>query len=295
MIQSLVRKGKVADLVGRYGQVIMDECHHVPAVSFERVLAEAKARFVVGLTATPHRRDGLHPIIEMQLGPVRFSVDAKSEAARRPFGQRLVVRETAFHLPARSKTPTIQELYAALAGDQKRNEMILDDVINSLAEGRSPILLTERKDHLQGFAERLRGFTRHLVVLHGGMSARERRTVMESLAAIPPEDERLVLATGRYIGEGFDDARLDTLFLALPVSWKGTLVQYTGRLHRLHPGKSEVRIYDYVDREVPMLSRMFEKRLRGYRAIGYVPDDMRSGSVEATTDIAPEEDVDLDA
>jgi hypothetical protein len=135
------------------------------------------------------------------------------------------------------------------------------------------------------------------VVSYGrsGMSARERRTVMESLAAIPPEDERLVLATGRYIGEGFDDARLDTLFLALPVSWKGTLVQYTGRLHRLHPGKSEVRIYDYVDREVLMLSRMFEKRLRGYRAIGYVPDDMRSGSVEATTDIAPEEDVDLDA
>jgi superfamily II DNA or RNA helicase len=233
------------------------------------VLAEARARFVVGLTATPQRRDGLHPILEMQLGPVRFCVDSRSEAARRPFEQRLVARETAFHLAAQSKTPTIQEIYAALAADPKRNAMILDDVIASLEEGRSPILLTERKDHLEFFAERLRGFTRHLVVLHGGMSARARRTEMELLAAIPADNERLVLATGRYIGEGFDDARLDTLFLVLPVSWKGTLVQYTGRLHRLHPGKSEVRIYDYVDREVPMLSRMFEKRLRGYRAIGY--------------------------
>jgi superfamily II DNA or RNA helicase len=169
-------------------------------------------------------------------------------------------------------TPTIQELYAALAIDKSRNEMILDDVIASLEERRSPILLTERKDHLEFFAERLRGFTPSLLVLHGGMSARARRKAMDSLAAIRPGQERLVLATGRYIGEGFDDARLDTLFLALPISWKGTLVQYAGRLHRLHPGKTEVRIYDYVDREVPMLLRMFEKRLRGYRAIGYARD-----------------------
>jgi superfamily II DNA or RNA helicase len=205
----------------------------------------------------------------MQLGPVRFGVEAKSEAARRPFKHRLIVRETTFREAGRSRTPSIQGLYAALAADERRNELILNDVIASLETGRSPILLTERKDHLEFFARRLEKFTRHLVVLHGTITARGRNAVRNLLAEIPADQERLVLATGRYVGEGFDDARLDTLFLALPVSWKGTLVQYTGRLHRLHPGKTEVRIYDYVDREVPMLVRMFERRLRGYRAIGY--------------------------
>jgi len=128
------------------------------------------------------------------------------------------------------------------------------------------------KDHLEHLATRLRPLVRHLVVLQGGMAPSERREVMAQLASIPGDEPRLVLTTGRYIGEGFDDARLDTLFLTMPVSWKGTLVQYAGRLHRLHPGKTEVRIYDYVDRKVPLFLRMFEKRLRGYRAIGYARD-----------------------
>jgi len=273
MLQSLVRKGQVSDLVAGYGHVIVDECHHCPCVSFERVLAETKARYVTGLTATLRRRDGHDPIIRMQLGPVRFSVDPKSQAARHPFEHKLVVRETRFQPPAVSDRAGIQGLYAALAADPKRNELIFDDVIRALEEKRSPIVLTERRDHLEHFAERLRPFTRHLIVLHGGMKPKERREVLARLAAIPDEEERLLLATGRYVGEGFDDARLDTLFLALPVSWRGTLVQYTGRLHRLHPGKIEVRIYDYVDRGVPMLVRMSEKRLRGYRAIGYACDD----------------------
>jgi superfamily II DNA or RNA helicase len=269
--------------------VIVDECHHVPAVSFERVLGEVRAHYIVGLTATPQRRDGQHPITEMQLGPVRFAVDAKNEAARRPFEHRLVVRETSFHA-ARARTPTIQELYAVLAANEKRNDLILNDVIASLEEGRSPILLTERKDHLEFFTKRLEKFARHLVVLHGTMTARGRNAARDQLAAIPADQERLVLATGRYIGEGFDDARLDTLFLALPVSWKGTLVQYTGRLHRLHPGKTEVRIYDYVDREVPMLRRMFERRLRGYRAIGYARGEAPLALGEASEDVVVEYD-----
>jgi len=272
MIQSLVRLDRVDDLVATYGHVVVDECHHVPAVSFERVLSEVKARFLTGLTATPRRRDGLHPIAEMQLGPVRFAVDARSDAARRPFDHRLVVRETMFGASRKESFDRIQPLYASLATDEHRNRLILADVAGALAEGRSPILLTERKDHLEYLANRLRGVARHLVVLRGGMTPTERRAAFVALAAIPNDEPRLVLATGRYIGEGFDDARLDTLFLAMPVSWKGTLVQYTGRLHRLYPGKTEVRIYDYVDREVPMLLRMFEKRLRGYRAIGYARD-----------------------
>jgi len=268
MIQSLVRKDKVDDLVANYGHIIVDECHHLPAVSFERVLAEVRACFITGLTATPQRRDGHHPIIEMQLGPVRFTVDARNQAAHRPFNHNLILRETGLNFDDNNDL-SIQEIYRRLATDEQRNNQIFNDVLQALEEGRSPILLTERKEHLEYFANRLQNFTRNLIVLQGGKSAKRRRDDLDRLAAIPDNEERLILATGRYIGEGFDDARLDTLFLALPVSWKGTLIQYAGRLHRLHPDKTEVRIYDYVDRDVPMLARMFEKRMRGYRAIGY--------------------------
>jgi len=292
MIQSLVRKESVADLVAGYGQVIVDECHHLPAVSFERVLAAAKARYVTGLTATPHRRDGRHPITQMQLGPVRFTVNAKTQASQRPFEHRLIVRETGFRPSTAAVDGGIQGLYAALAQDETRNAMILNDVIRALADGRSPILLTERRDHLEYFAKKLRPFARHLVVLQGGMGAKASRNVRDRLAAIPATEERLLLATGRYIGEGFDDPRLDTLFLVLPVSWKGTLVQYTGRLHRLHPGKRDIRIFDYVDREVPMLLRMFEKRLRGYRAIGYARGEAPLGYGEPADETTVEYDED---
>ncbi len=292
MIQSLLRKGTVQDLVTSYGQIIADECHHVPAVSFERVLAEANARYLVGLTATPQRRDGQHPIIEMQLGPACSTVSPTSQAAERPFVHTLIVRDTGF-TTTNTGSRTIQELYAALAADEKRNRLILDDVVQSLEEGRSPILLTERRDHLEYFAARLENLARHLVVLQGGMSTKQRRDVKEKLAGIPDNEERLVLATGRYIGEGFDDPRLDTLFLALPVSWKGTLIQYTGRLHRLHPAKKEVRIFDYVDRDVPMLVRTFERRRRGYRAIGYTSGEMPMGYGERGDEVVLEYDEDV--
>ena len=273
MIQSLVRKDKVDDRVSNYGHVIVDECHHLPAVSFERILAEVKARFVTGLTATPQRRDGHHPIIEMQLGPIRFSVDARNQSVQRPFIHKLIIRDTESSFDDNGDL-RIQDLYRRLATDEHRNNMIFNDVLHALEAGRSPILLTERKEHLEYFADRLRNFTRNLVVLQGGRGNKKRRDDLDRLAAIPDNEERLVLATGRYIGEGFDDARLDTLFLALPVSWKGTLIQYAGRLHRLHPDKTEVHIYDYVDRNVPMLARMFDKRLRGYRAMGYSTEEV---------------------
>lgn len=168
--------------------------------------------------------------------------------------------------------PKIQQIYAAIASDKERNGLIIEDIMQSLEEGRSPIVLTERKDHLDVLADELRDNVRHLVVLKGGLTAKKRREAIDQLKTIPADEVRLVLATGRFIGEGFDDARLDTLFLAMPFSWKGTLVQYAGRLHRIHPGKKEVRVYDYVDRNVPMLLRMHEKRLRGFRAIGYAMD-----------------------
>jgi superfamily II DNA or RNA helicase len=275
MLQSLVRKGVVDDLVADYGHVIVDESHHVPAVTFERVLSEVRAKFVTSLTATPNRRDGQHPILHMQCGPIRYAVHARSPLAQRPFENRLILRNTTFQ-PATAHDQGIQTLYSELAADGERNALIVNDVCAALDEGRSPIVLTERKDHIERLVASLRGRVRHLVVLHGGMSPKARREEMERLDAIPDDEERLLIATGRYIGEGFDDARLDTLFLTLPVSWKGTLVQYAGRLQRLHAGKTELRIYDYLDRRVPVLQRMFERRLRGYRAIGYSMDEAES-------------------
>jgi superfamily II DNA or RNA helicase len=272
MIQSLVRKTEVADCLSDYGQIIVDECHHLPAASFEKVLSEAKAKYFVGLTATPQRRDGHQPIIHMQIGPIRYKCDAKSQLAQRPFKHHLIVQDTEFNLPDTSADIRIQELYGLLTTDKIRNEQIINDVLGAMEDGRSPVLLTERKDHLEYFHSRLKGFVRNIVVLRGGRSPKARNEIQEQLESIPADEERLLLATGRYIGEGFDDARLDTLFLALPVSWKGTLIQYAGRLHRLHPGKEEVRFVDYVDVKVPMLARMFEKRRRGYRAMGYQED-----------------------
>ena len=283
MIQSLARREDVEDLVATYGHVLVDECHHVPAVSFERVMREVRARYVTGLTATPKRRDGHHPILEFQLGPIRYSMDPKKLAADRPLQHQLVVRETGFRLDAFGGTPGIQEIYGQLAADEARNRMIVDDVIGALEDGRSPILLTERRSHLEYLAEQLKRVTPNLVILQGGMGKKRRRAAADMLSSIPDAEERVILATGRFVGEGFDDARLDTLFLTMPFAWKGTLVQYAGRLHRRHRGKTEVRIFDYVDRDVPMLNRMFEKRLKGYRAMGYELADV-SNMADAVRD-----------
>ncbi|MHB8845332.1 MAG: TOTE conflict system archaeo-eukaryotic primase domain-containing protein [Nitrospirota bacterium] len=270
MIQSLVRKDEVSDEVADYGQVIVDECHHLPAVSFERVLNEVKARYVVGLTATPYRRDGHQPIIHMQCGPVRYKVHPKSQEARAQFKHQLICRTTDFTIE--NPDAAIQEIFANLVNDKKRNALILADVKQALKEGRSPVLLTERKEHLEILAAGLQDDVKHLIVLSGRLSVKERRETMARLAAIPAGEVRLITATGRYLGEGFDDPQLDTLILAMPFSWKGTIVQYTGRLHREHPGKHEVRVYDYIDANVPKLLRMHKKRLRGFRDIGYTLD-----------------------
>jgi superfamily II DNA or RNA helicase len=271
LIQSLVRNGEVSDLVGNYGHLIVDECHHLSAVSFELVARRSKARYVLGLSATVARKDGHHPIIFMQCGPVRYRVDAKSQAAARSFTHKVRLRETGFRPTPNLETQgpmQMTALYAALTSDEKRNDFIFDDVLQSLEAGRRPVILTERRDHLDHLRSRFERFTKNLVVLYGGMSAIERRTAEDGLRR-PDTEERLVLATGRYLGEGFDDASLDTLFLTMPISWKGTLAQYVGRLHREHHAKREVIVYDYVDSGVAMLARMALKRQAGYRSLGY--------------------------
>jgi superfamily II DNA or RNA helicase len=269
VIQSLNRKQVVDDLVANYGHVIVDECHHISAVSFEQVLRQVKARYITGLTATPQRKDGHHPIIVMQCGPIRHRVDARAQALARPFNHFVIPRPTNFRLPPSTEKPEMHELYAALADNKARNDLICVDLMRSVKAGRSPILLTERTSQVDEFASRLTGLVKHIVVLKGGMGAKQRRAIAEQLTTIPDGEERVLLATGRYIGEGFDDARLDTLFLAMPISWRGTLQQYVGRLHRLHDSKREVIVYDYVDGCVPVLAAMYSKRVRGYEAVGY--------------------------
>jgi len=272
VIQSLNRKGVVADLVADYGQVIVDECHHLSAFSFEQVMRQVKARYVAGLTATPERRDGHHPIITMQCGPIRHRVDARSQAESRPFDHRVVRKRTAFTMPAADAAIGIQAVYSALAADRGREQLIVADVLAAISAGRSPLVLTERTDHRDRLAATLSESVAHVFVMSGGMGIKKRRAVAEAMAATPSAAPRVVVATGRCVGEGFDDARLDTLFLAMPVAWRGTLQQYAGRLHRVHAGKSDVVIYDYVDDGVPVLARMHQKRLAGYRAMGYTVD-----------------------
>jgi superfamily II DNA or RNA helicase len=272
MLQSLSKKGEVDDVVGEYGHLVVDECHHISARSFEIVARQSKAKFVTGLSATVTRRDGHHPIIFMQCGPIRYRVDERKQAAIRPFIHKVIVRKTGFTLPQTlldEDTTSIHELYAELIADESRNNLIVEDVLAVVQANRAPIVLTERREHLKKLHSLLSPLVQNLIVMKGGMGKKQRHLLAEKIASISDDEERVILATGRYLGEGFNDARLDTLFLTLPVSWRGTLFQYAGRLHRLHDLKKEVVIYDYADLEVPMLARMFQRRRRGYRAIGY--------------------------
>ncbi len=272
MIQSLVRKGVVDDVVAEYGHVIVDECHHISAVSFERAVREARARYVTGLSATLVRKDGHHPIIFMQCGPVRYRVDDRGQAERRPFDHRVIVRPTNAALPAGSDDddkPHIQHLYSMLAEDERRNGMIVRDVIEAVEDGRSPVVLTERRRHVDVLARALSEHIPNVFAMAGGIGKRQRRELDEAMDAVPDDEPRVIVSTGRYLGEGFDDERLDTLFLTLPVSWRGTLTQYAGRLHRVHDDKNDVIIYDYVDGNIPVLVRMHGRRRAGYKALGY--------------------------
>jgi len=272
MIQSLIQKGVVSDIVGNYGYLIVDECHHISAVSFEQVVRQSKAKYLTGLSATVTRKDGHQPIIFMQCGPVRYKVNDRDQADKRPFSHKVIVRPTKFQLPSNLQNiaaQSIQEVYSSLEKNNDRNQMIVDDVVAAFQAKRFPVLLTERREHLETLAELLNKRVAHLFVMKGGMGKKQRQELKDRIANLPADQSRVILATGRYLGEGFDYERLDTLFLALPISWRGTLTQYAGRLHRLNAAKKEVIIYDYVDFDVPVLARMHSKRRAGYKVLGY--------------------------
>lgn len=271
VMQSLNRMGEVKDCVKDYGMVIVDECHHVSAFSFEMILKNVSAKYVYGLTATPARKDGHHPIIFMQCGPIRYRDDAKKQAEKRPFDHFIIPRFTSFNTPLdkEEKDISIQELYAGIVDDEMRNHLIVDDVVQCHKNGRNCLVLTERTNHVDLLASGLSKRIPDVISLMGGMGIKETRETMARISEIPDERPLTLVATGRYIGEGFDEPRLDTLFLAMPISWKGTLQQYAGRLHRLFETKKEALVYDYVDVRVRMLERMYNKRLAGYASIGY--------------------------
>jgi superfamily II DNA or RNA helicase len=269
MIQSLQKENMLKSLP-KYGQIIVDECHHFSAFTFENILKKFDSSYVYGLTATPKRRDGLEKIMSMQLGPIRYKVKAKDMAKIRPFKHILIPRYTDFKGDETEKSSITHKLYNQLINDKTRNTMIFNDVLKELDLGAAPIIITERTEHVELLANRFEGFTKNLFVLTGKLTDGEKEKRLKELSELSDDSERLVIATGKYIGEGFDHPRLDTLFLTFPISWRGTLKQYVGRLHRLHEKKTLVKVYDYLDNQEPSLEKMYYNRLKGYKALGYV-------------------------
>ena len=268
LIQSCLDEDGVKPFVQDYGMVIVDECHHVSSITFEQVLMSIKAHTIYGLTATPIRKDGHQPIIFMQCGPIRFTTDVKSQIAKQSFDRFLIPRFTSYNSILEDRL-SIATLYKYLSEDEIRNNLIVEDICKAVNTGRTPIILTNRTAHVSVLAEKLNATIKNVISLTGAGTTREKREAMQRLQTIPDSEQLVIVATGKYIGEGFDYPRLDTLFLALPISWKGLLTQYAGRLHREYEGKKDVRIYDYIDIHEPICDSMYRKRLKGYAAIGY--------------------------
>ena len=268
IMQSIFNGDEVKKLVRNYGMIIVDECHHIPAVNFEKILKCANAKYVYGLSATPSRQDGHHPLIFMQCGQIRYLVDAKSQAESRDFSHFIVPRFTSFR-SLNSKEKTITQIYTEITENANRNKQIISDALTAIENGRTPIIITERTEHIELLNNMLKNQCENVITLMGKTSAKEKRETMEKLSNITASEKLIIIASGKYIGEGFDYPRLDTLLLTMPIVWKGKVAQYAGRLHRNYEGKNEVQIFDYVDIRVPVLERMYQKRLKSYASIGY--------------------------
>ncbi|MCL5063842.1 MAG: DEAD/DEAH box helicase [Firmicutes bacterium] len=267
-LQTLSRRDG-ASLLEDYGFLIVDECHHLASPSFETILRNSPSRYRLGLSATPLRRDGHHPIIFMHLGPIRFTYDTKTAVHHSPYEHRVQPRITPFAVEDAVSSLPIQEIYRRLSDDPARNKLIADDVQRVVAEGRHPLVLTQRTRHRDHLAELLRNGGIDVIILTSQPNAKRRERLQAQLSAPTPTGGQVILATGRLVGEGFDLPRLDTLVLAAPVSWRSVLQQYVGRLHRRHPDKQAVIVYDYVDAGVPQLARMYQRRVTSYRSFGY--------------------------
>ena len=266
MIQSLKSIDDINSFFGNYGFVVVDECHHLPAFTFEDCIKKAPVRHLLGLTATPYRRDGLQSIVTMQCGPIRCTIeDAGSELSLR-----LNVRETVFTFP-NEESSTIHDIFRSLVNDEARNLLIADDVLSALSNGRRCLILSQWKEHCRLLAESLARRGKAPFVLSGAIGKKQRSSILQAIDNARREEELLVIATGEFLGEGFDCPQIDTLFLAFPISFKGKVVQYVGRTLRSYQGKESAWVYDYLDAKVPILSRMHARRLKTYKALGFSP------------------------
>ncbi len=252
------------EFFSRYGFILVDECHVLPAVSFEQYVKQAPVRYVLGLTATPIRRDGLQDLIFMQCGPLRYRMAETKEGLQTA----LKIRPTNFRFEQANEEFSIQGIFQALAQDEARNRMIVEDVVQALAEGRKCLVLSQRKEHCHRLAELLKETGKSPKLLTGDIGKKERAAIIQGVMEAPPDAEILLVATGQYLGEGFDCPKLDTLFLSFPISFKGKLIQYLGRIQRAHEGKMNAVVYDYLDDFVPVLKKMAWRRQKTYRSLG---------------------------
>ncbi|MBN1906560.1 MAG: DEAD/DEAH box helicase family protein [Deltaproteobacteria bacterium] len=284
LMQSLVRMGEVKDYVKDYGMIIADECHHASAFSYESILKASTAKYVYGLTATPTRKDGHHPILYMQCGPIRYRDNPKKQAENRPFDHFVIPRFTSLRIPfdRNEKDIGINDIYPDMITSDFRNQQIITDVVTCHKLGRNSVVLSQRTDHVDLLTEKLREEIPDVIKLTGKIGNKQAREAIMQIKDFPSDINITIVATGPYIGEGFDEPRLDTLFLVMPISWKGTLQQYAGRLHRLFESKKDVLIYDYVDVHIRMLEKMYCKRQSGYASMGYKikGDAMDSAAVD---------------
>ena len=269
--QSLFKKDNLEELVKNYGLVIVDECHHVAAFSFEKVLKAIRSKYVYGLTATPTRKDGWHKIIYMQCGDIRVRVSNKELKQNKEMEHTVIVKKTNYkYIPSDEQDKIlISEILNDMCHNVFRNSMIIEDIKKCVADGRIPIVLTERVEHLKILKEGLDELNIPIVIYKGNMGKKKTKEIHDIIKEADENNKpRIILATSSSIGEGFDDSRLDTLFLSMPVSWKGRIIQYVGRLHREHEDKEKVVVYDYLD-NMKILEKMYNRRLKGYKIAGY--------------------------
>lgn len=271
MVGSLCKKGEFHNLLNDYGLVIIDECHHSASETIANVLKEVKARYVYGVTATPKRGDGLEKINYMLIGPIRYSYTAKEKAMEQGI-QHLVYPRFTRTVPPRGVLigkMHPNEAYEIIHNNDIRDEQIVEDVKNCVSAGRTPVVLSRYKDHSEKLYERLKDYADHVFLMTGNNSKKEHKKILEQMHQVDKAESLILIATGSLVGEGFDFPRLDTLFMATPVSFRGVVEQYAGRLNRDYTGKENVIIYDYVDNHITMFNNMYMKRLKAYKQIGY--------------------------
>ncbi len=269
MVGSLCKKGEFHPRLKEYGMVLVDECHHSASNTISTVLQESSAKYVYGVTATPFRGDGLERINYMLLGPVRFQYSAKEKADDLGIDHLVVPRFTRTVSPHGREKLHINDAYEIIRNSEIRNEQIATDIKYCIESGRTPIVLTRYTDHAALIYELINTYADKVFLLTGTKSKKKQRELREQMDRVQRSETMILIATGQLVGEGFDYPRLDTLIMATPVAWKGVVEQYAGRLNRDFEGKQNVMIYDYVDVHIPVFDKMYAKRLKAYKRIGY--------------------------